>query len=71
MDPDASISAEVPEGSVIIEAFGGSVATVDDLYLRISRGLPENARRLEIPLTVVLPSGERTQLVIPLPRRVR
>jgi serine protease Do len=71
MDPDATVAADVPVGSIIIEAFGGSVATVDDLYLRISRGLPENARRLEIPLTVVLPTGERKQLVIPLSRRAR
>jgi serine protease Do len=71
VDPDASIAAEAPAGSVIVEAFGGSVATVDDLYLRISRGLPESARRLEIPLTIVLPTGARTQMVIPLPRRVR
>jgi serine protease Do len=71
VDPDASIADQAPANSVIVEAFGGSVATVDDLYLRIARGLPENARRLEIPLTIVLPTGERTQLVIPLPRRMR
>ncbi|MFZ4723391.1 MAG: S1C family serine protease [Phycisphaerales bacterium] len=71
VDPESSIAAEAPANAVIVEAFGGSVATVDDLYLRISRGLPESARRLEIPLTIVRPTGERAQLVIPLPRRVR
>jgi S1-C subfamily serine protease len=66
VDPESTVGAEIPEGSIIVEAFGAPVGSVDDLYLRIERGVPPTARRIEIPLTVVRPDGKRVQFVVPL-----
>jgi S1-C subfamily serine protease len=66
VDLDSTVAAEIPEGSIIVEVFGAPVGSVDDLYLRIDRGVPPTARRIDIPLTVVRPDGTRVQLVVPL-----
>ena len=66
VDPGSVIAADIPEGSVVVEAFGAVVASVDDLYLRISRGAQANSRLINIPIMVIRPDGVRVRLVVPL-----
>jgi serine protease Do len=66
VEPGSPVADEVPELSIIVEAFAAPVGSVDDLYLRIDRGLPREARRVDVPLTIERPDGSRVRLVVPV-----
>jgi serine protease Do len=66
---DSPAAAELPEGSIIFEAAGGPVNNLDDLYLRIMRGVTQGRRGLNVPVAVQRPDGSTVRLVLPLSAR--
>ncbi len=69
VDPESVLASKLPSGSIITAYDGLSVASVDDLVIRITRGSPARLRfvgPVSAVLSVVLPNGAHREVELPL-----
>jgi serine protease Do len=74
VEESSEIAGIVPEGSTITAVFDQQVGSLDEFYTRVNRAVQTLAgqrrgmvRRLEIPLTIVVPDGRVVQVAVPAP----
>lgn len=74
VEESSEIAEIVPEGSTITAVFDQQVGSLDEFYTRVNRAVQTLAgqrrgmvRRLEIPLTIVVPDGRVVQVAVPAP----
>ena len=66
VSPGSVAEGELPEGTVIVKAFGAPVNNLDDLFARLDRETSRNQRRLEVPVDIVRPDGAALQVTLGL-----
>lgn len=64
--PGSVAEAELPEGTVIVGAFGAAVNNLDDLFARLDHETSRIRRRVDVPLDVVRPDGSALQVTLGL-----
>lgn len=74
VEESSEIAEIVPEGSTITAVFDQQVGSLDEFYTRVNRAVQTLAgqrrgmvRRLEIPLTIVVPDGRVVQVAVQAP----
>ncbi|MFO0827082.1 MAG: trypsin-like peptidase domain-containing protein [Phycisphaerales bacterium] len=73
VEPNSDLARYVPAGSVLVEVLGQPIGSEDELYARLVNYLLNLQRHrapadpfLRVPITVVPPKGEATQVYLPL-----
>jgi serine protease Do len=74
VEESSEIAEIVPEGSTITAVFDQQVGSLDEFYTRVNRAVQTLAgqrrgmvRRIEIPLTIVVPDGRIVQIAVQAP----
>jgi serine protease Do len=66
IEADSQLAERIPVGSTIVSVFDQSIGSVDELYTRVGRAVPNRGRAIqfELPLKIVTPDGSVVQVVV-------